>query len=117
MRPSRILLIILFIVIFVVPLVAFDMSGVYAYPVPFNPTQGVLTINDDTQGQDTIEIIVYDVNGDKIYSSTYSGSATWSGRNQRGNRVSPGLYYIKVTFKKNDGSDYGRKILRILVRY
>ncbi len=117
MKPSKILLSALFIVVFAVPLLAFDMSGVHAYPVPFNPTQGVLQIDDDGQGQNTIELIVYDINGDKVYSSNYSAVATWSGRNQRGNRVSPGLYFIKVIFKKNDGSDYGRKILRILVRY
>ncbi|MFC1669032.1 T9SS type A sorting domain-containing protein [Spirochaetota bacterium] len=104
-------------VFFVESIFAFDLKSIVAYPVPFNPKNGVLTVEDRVAAADKISITIYDINGDKVFSSSNaSSSITWNGRNRRGMRVKPGLYLIRVTVEDNSG-DYGKKVIRILVNY
>jgi hypothetical protein len=97
---------------------ALDMSGVKAYPVPFNPNGRELWI--DIPFGDNNKIQIYDINGDHVFERS-GGSGTpamrWSGRNSSGRKVKPGLYIIKVTAEDSTTGDYGKKLIRILVDY
>jgi flagellar hook assembly protein FlgD len=107
---------------FFIPVILFadiNMSGVIAYPVPFNPnTSTNMSIRfDGVTVAGTIKINIYDVNGDLVFSQNYSLSpAIWNGRNDKGRLVAPGMYIIKVELQNNDGG-YGKKLIRILINY
>ncbi len=95
---------------------ALDMSGVRAYPVPYNPARGTLTIDQlPTAIQNRIQI--FDINGDLVFDRSYAATTIlWGGRNNSGRVVKPGLYIIRIT--SDDGSGgYGKKLIRILVDY
>ncbi len=96
-----------------------NMTGVIAYPVPFNPNVATnMTIRfDGVTVNGTIKINIYDVNGDLLFTQNYSSSpVTWNGRNTNGRLVAPGMYIIKVELQNNDGST-GKKLIRILINY
>ena len=100
---------------------ALDTSNVYAYPVPFNPKYGVKLLKVNTAGGSgyRTNLYVYDINGDLVFSRSYgTGDAVqWNGRNSRGGLVKPGLYVVKVILEDDATGDYGKKLLRILVKY
>ncbi len=96
-----------------------NMSGVIAYPVPFNPNVVAnLTIKIDSLiVGGSAKINIYDVNGDIVFTQNYTQVInTWNGRNNNGRLVAPGMYIIKVELQNNDGST-GKKLIRILVNY
>ncbi len=96
---------------------ALDMSGVKAYPVPYNPDKSELKI--DVPAGMNVDVKIYDINGDVVIERSYSAAAAtinWSGRNNSGRKVKPGLYIIKVTAEGSSG-EYGKKLIRILVDY
>jgi flagellar hook assembly protein FlgD len=95
------------------------MGGFIAFPVPYNPKKGVMKIENRgtavTYGRG--EFIVYDVNGDHVFTKSFSSDITfWNGRNTRGEYVKPGLYLIKLEVE-NDTGKFGKKVIRILVKY
>jgi len=109
----------LFLIIQAVSLCALDMGGFIAFPVPYNPKKGVMKI--ENKGPAVApgkgEFIVYDVNGDHVYTKSFSPDNTyWHGRNTRGEYVKPGLYLIKIEVENNAGK-FGKKVIRILVKY
>jgi len=100
---------------------ALDMSGVRAYPVPYNPEKSIglkllLPAVPDISG--IIKISIFDINGDLVFNREYSsvGLFVWNGRNLSGRKVKPGLYIIKVSAEGSNG-EYGKKLIRILVDY
>ncbi len=98
---------------------AYDTSSIKAYPVPFNPKQGsVLSI--DVPASYRVTLTVYDINGDRVTERSYASATspiTWSGRNSRGRIVKPGLYILMIIVENDTNGDYGKKLLRILVKY
>ncbi|PKL37270.1 MAG: hypothetical protein CVV44_16690 [Spirochaetae bacterium HGW-Spirochaetae-1] len=109
-------------------LFAFDPAHIIAYPVPFNPKQGVkfITIEyDQSKGAEVYEkmvVEVFDINGDSVRKIEKIGAPTvaaviWNGRNDRGNLVKPGLYIIKVTVENETLGEYGKKLIRVLIKY
>ena len=99
---------------------ALDLTNLRAYPVPVNPRQGeeITIAATDLSDATRIDVTIYDVNGDKVFSRTYTSgtSVTWNCRNSRGKIVKPGLYIIKIVVEGDDAGEYGKKILRILVK-
>jgi len=105
---------------------ALDMPRVKAYPVPFNPTQDSalkILVPADIGGDVTITFSVYDINGDLVTTRSFAAASyaidsevIWNGRNSRGSIVKPGLYIIKVIMQNETTGDYGKKIIRILVK-
>ncbi|MGV7931214.1 MAG: T9SS type A sorting domain-containing protein [Spirochaetota bacterium] len=96
---------------------ALDMSGVKAYPVPYNPERGTLKI--EVPVGNNIKIQIYDINGDSVFERSYGSGLPpieWGGRNGSGRKVKPGLYIVKVTSEDGSGG-YGKKLIRILVDY
>jgi flagellar hook assembly protein FlgD len=108
-------------------LYAITAKDIIAYPVPFNPNNNNQTL---TIGQKSgviwgsgysVNVSIYDINGDLIIKKTGSGNIMWNGRNKSGRIVKPGLYILKVEVEK-DGtnvtqSEYVKKIIRILIDY
>ena len=97
-------------------------SEIIAYPVPFNPNQKTLTIGEKAGGSDlsgySVNVSVYDINGDLIIEKSGSGNIKWNGRNKSGRIVKPGLYILKVEIEEyGNPSNYIKKIIRILIDY
>jgi len=102
-------------------LYAIEIKHVIAYPVPFNPKKGVLTIGFDPLYPDAasyrVGIKIFDINGDLVTDKNVSGfPVRWNGRNTNGKYVKPGMYIIRVSAETESG-DYGKRLIRILVNY
>ncbi|MCP4137697.1 MAG: T9SS type A sorting domain-containing protein [bacterium] len=105
---------------------ALTATNIVAYPVPFNPNKiKFITIGEPGATAEfslRVDINIYDINGDKVFSRTYSKlPVQWNGRNSSGSLVKPGMYIIKVKIEdENESGDYGdfrSKLIRILVNY
>ncbi len=67
-----------------------------------------------------VSFTVFDFNGDRVTKRTFTSAASsvsWNGRDNRGSVVKPGLYIIKVVVENDADGDYGKKMIRILVKY
>lgn len=98
------------------------MKDIIAYPVPFNPKNhnniqiGFKPGAADIVPVNRINIEVYDINGDRVFSRDYTSlNAVWNGRNSKGKLVKSGLYIIKISMEDTVTGDYGQKMIRILV--
>lgn len=104
---------------------AFDMSQIVAYPVPFNfrkATNKYITIDNRSGGPAgtfMINVKVYDINGDDVFSRSFSSFANvkWNGYNNNNKRVMPGLYILKITVEDPATGDHGEKIFRLLINH
>lgn len=104
---------------------ALSTKNLIAYPVPFNPKKGgvkYITIGNSPSvaalSVDKIVIEVFDINGDLVIKKEFNSSeARWNGRNDNGRLVKPGLYIIKVTGENSMTGDYGKKLIRVLIKY
>ena len=82
------------------------------YPNPFNPTT---TINYQLSKASNIEIVVYNLKGQKVRTlldsqkSAGYHNAMWNGRDNSGNSVSSGIYFYEM--KTEDYSDIRKMIL------
>jgi len=86
-----------------------DLANVKAYPVPYNPAMGNLTIDNLTESAD---IRIFNVAGQlirKLDYSTGNGRAMWDGTNDGGRSIASGVYLILIQ------SPQGKKILKIAV--
>ena len=101
-----------------VNLYAVDMKDVIAAPVPFNPNTHTLSIM-NLPNYDSFTLEVYDVAGDRAVVRTYTVPANvkWNGRNNSGRLVRPGMYILKITARDTVTDAFGRKTIRILVKY
>lgn len=115
----RLFFLIFSFILFSTAVYAYDASLIKAYPVPFNPkVSGVMRI--DVPAGYRVSFIVFDFNGDMVTKRTFTSAASsvsWNGRNNRGSVVKPGLYIIKVVVENDADGDYGKKMIRILVKY
>jgi flagellar hook assembly protein FlgD len=104
---------------------ALSTKNLIAYPVPFNPKKGnvkYITIGNSPSASplsvDKIVIEVFDINGDPVIKKVFSSTeARWNGRNDNGRLVKPGLYIIKVTAENSMTGDFGKKLIRVLIKY
>lgn len=111
--------VLIFCVITIVPLKAYNMKEVIAYPVPFNPKKTILNIGETAPVAGyIIRAEIFDINGDRVCEKSGSNmQLIWNGRDDSGRYVKPGLYIVKVTVENSSTGDYGKKIIRILVDY
>lgn len=97
-----------------------------AYPTPYNPTAGVLTI-EYTDGSafstSQNDFIVYDFALNEVYRANLLpvvGSSdkklVWAGIDNAGIRVSPGIYYLKVIATTNAGAANTDSMFRLIVQ-
>ncbi|AFM13875.1 hypothetical protein [Turneriella parva] len=82
-----------------------DANIIKAYPNPYNPTAGVLTIErtDGSAFAAQNDLIIYDFNLAEVYRANIAPIDTgtnkklvWGGVDSGGTRVAPGVYYVKV---------------------
>ncbi|MES0488589.1 MAG: hypothetical protein ABUK01_01260 [Leptospirales bacterium] len=95
------------------------IGKVIAYPNPFHPGKHTLTIKPANSAtfSGTVRFKVYDFNENLAYSgsSVTNSVIKWSGHNNSGTRVSPGLYFIQLTQTYPDSS-IGVKYVKVLVQ-
>lgn len=101
-------------------------AGLKVYPNPYNPENGVLTIERTDGGSFSTmqnELIVYDYSLREVYRTNLlpvAGSADkkliWSGLDSAGIRVSPGLYYLKVIANTAAGPSHTESMIRLIVQ-
>ena len=120
MKFTGILVAVLAVLSISLPAGALNEGGIVAWPVPFNPSRQVLTINyapETTPGApNRVKMEIFDINGDKVYEGEYTGlPISWGGRNMSGRMVHPGMYIIKLTVENTGTGQLGRRIIRIVV--
>ena len=88
----------------------FDPADVYAYPNPFSPDvhnvldgDGYVRFHTDVKESYVINVSVYNFAMELVYSSEYdrrenSGALKWNGRDNRGNLVSNGSYFVRLEY-------------------
>lgn len=103
-----------------------NMSGVHAYPVPFNPKKSgaskAIALKGFSCLDCSVKMEVFDINGDKVVSRTFNIASyeiknAWNARNVSGKLVSPGMYIIKLSVENSSDGDFGQKIIRVLIAY
>ena len=111
-----------------------DMSGVHAYPVPYNPKKSSAKViqfkgwPSSVTGTVSLKMEVFDINGDKVVSRTFTSlsAAQWNARSEKGKLVSPGMYIIKLSLDAPNtlspptipsDENFGKKIIRVLIAY
>ncbi len=80
------------------------LARIYNFPNPFNPQREITTIRYYLAQSATATIRVFDVKGDPIKSIAENAPRlagenlgdVWDGTDARGDKVSPGLYYIEI---------------------
>jgi len=105
-----------------------DSAPFKAYPNPYNPTAGVLTI-EKTSGAaytatDTNELVVLDYNLGEVYHASVTpgtvapnnGKITWAGIDSAGSKVVPGVYYVKVIVSKSTGVEGADAMFKLVVQ-
>lgn len=102
-----------------------DTTPFKAYPNPYNPTAGVLTI-EKTSGaiygataSDNHELVVLDYNLSEVYRIAVTpsgGKITWTGIDGSGSKVVPGMYYIKVIVSKTTGVEGADAMFKLVVQ-
>ena len=88
---------------------ASGLDAVKAYPMPYDPANGSLVIDNLTSSAD---IRIYDIAGELIRKAPYSsgnGRASWDGKNDAGSIVASGIYLMYIE------SPEGKKRLKIAV--
>ncbi|MFZ5627672.1 MAG: hypothetical protein ACOY5B_00975 [Spirochaetota bacterium] len=95
-----------------------------AYPNPYNPTAGVLTI-ENTDGSDFSstqnDFIVYDFSLNEIYRANLlptggTKKLIWAGIDNAAVKVSPGIYYLKVVTTTNTGAANTDSMFKLIVQ-
>jgi hypothetical protein len=73
-----------------------DLSKAYAFPNPVRPDyHGNITI---TGLVENTSVKITDISGNLVYqTSSQGGTATWDGKNRKGNKASTGVYLVFLT--------------------
>ena len=99
-----------------------DEASFKAYPNPYDPSKGVLTIEKLSGTAYTLgnqhDLIVYDYSLTETYRAqvTPNGSnqLVWAGIDEGGTRVAPGVYFLKVIVTTATGVENGNEMLKRL---
>lgn len=97
-----------------------------AYPNPYNPTAGVLTI-ENTDGSafsnSQNDFVVYDFALNEVYranllptDSPTNKKLVWAGIDNAAVKVSPGIYYLKVVTTTNTGAANTDSMFKLIVQ-
>lgn len=76
-----------------------------AYPNPFKTDSQVLTIalKNKSDFKARVKATFYNFRGKVIYEKNYKGRIKWSGFDSSGNRLAPGVYFVRMYFRFFDG--------------
>lgn len=91
-----------------------DLKWAWVGPNPFSPEeQNTLNINYIYSGTTALQLDVFNILGETVYSATddrLAGLIYWDGTNNRQNRVATGTYFLRL---RSNGQDIYKKILVI----
>lgn len=99
-----------------------DTAPFKAYPNPYNPTTGVLTIEKLSGAYATTDqhdLSILDYNLTEVYRATVTpngGKITWTGIDNAGTKVVPGVYYVKVIVSKTTGVEGADAMFKLAVQ-
>lgn len=88
-------------------LVQVPLSGLKAYPNPFNPTT---TISFSTTTAQDVSVDIYNLKGQKVYTmhrgllSAGIHTLTWNARDDKGMQVASGIYFARVRTKGSNST-------------
>jgi hypothetical protein len=100
-----------------------DAASFKAYPNPYNPAAGNLTL-EKTSGifssTDHHDLVVLDYNLTEIYRTTATVTTTnkisWPGIDSGGTKVAPGVYYLKVISNTTTGVEGADSMFKLIVQ-
>lgn len=105
----------------------YDIDEVYAYPNPFSPFSHN-QLNDDgwvrfNTGSNTVEQLsmnIYNFAMEKVYSEKFNwqlnpGAVKWNGRDERGELVSNGVYFVNLQFTNEESSTQKGHWIKLVV--
>lgn len=102
-----------------------DANIIKAYPNPYNPTAGVLTVErtDGSAFAAQNDLIIYDFNLAEVYraniapiDSPTNKKLVWGGVDAGGTRVAPGVYYVKVVTTSATTVTNGDSMFKLIVQ-
>lgn len=103
-----------------------ETSGIKAYPNPYNPTQGVLTI-EKTDGSafssTQNDLVVYDFSLQEVYRANTlpvdaptNKKIVWAGIDASSVKVAPGFYYLKLVSIGQTGAVNADSMFKLVVQ-
>lgn len=117
-----------FLTLIGIPLMATDYTSdlkIKAYPNPYNPEKHkklIIQFLNNTSGT-SYQYLIYNLNQKEIYKQVFSGldgsnNLYWHAIDKHGNRVAPGLYFMKiiVTGGGAEQNQIVSKMIKILVQ-
>lgn len=100
-----------------------DDSSFKAYPNPYNPNNGVLTmekLSGTYATTDHHDLVVLNYALAEVYRSTVApnavGKITWAGIDSSGSKVSPGIYYVKIIVSRSTGTEGTDTMFKLVVQ-
>lgn len=127
----RVLFLLLFISVNLLGATADTITKVYNFPNPYQPSLGtdvtIRFVYNNPSGIASVNyyLYIYDIIGNKVLltkrTATIPGDnnvdITWNGNNDKGNRVAPGIYFIKVVTEGSTGnaqviSKFGKMVIK-----
>ena len=95
------------------------IGNIIAYPNPFNNRTENLTLAKtgpvDFAATDNVRYLVYNFSMQQVYEGSASGKVVWNGFDSNGQRLRPGLYYIRLIVTESDGS-IASGFLKVLIK-
>jgi hypothetical protein len=90
-----------------------------AYPVPLSPATQTMKLHyGSTDPSGIIMVEIFDVNGEKVFSRSYSALSqfAWKGYTNKGKHAGAGLYIVKVRMENTSTGAVSTDTVRILVK-
>ena len=95
-----------------------DPGDIIAYPNPFKPYQDTLTIKPKASATfaGSVKYIIYNYNQIEVYRGSTSNSAIqWSGFDQNGRAIPPGIYFVKI-IQTNSLNETGSAYIKLIIQ-
>jgi len=105
----------------------YDKGKVYAYPNPFSPyshnqlnDNGWVRFNTGDFSVKQVELSIYNFSLETVYTERFDwqnnpGAVKWNGRDEKGDLVANGVYFINLQFSENNNSIKENHWLKLVV--
>ena len=106
---------------------AHDVNSVYAYPNPFSPfthnqlgSDGYVRFNIGNIVNNEVKLDIFNFAMEKVHSEVYNlnsyyGALKWNGRDQLGNHVANGVYFIRLNYASSKNQSPGDNWTKLIV--
>ena len=104
-----------------------DVNSVYAYPNPFSPfthnqlgSDGYVRFNIGNIVNNEVKLDIFNFAMEKVHSEVYNlnsyyGALKWNGRDQLGNHVANGVYFIRLNYASSKNQSPGDNWTKLIV--